>query len=89
MNCKPNDLALIIRGRAAGKLVTCLRLEDPGVNIPEHARGLRWLVDRNVEWLGNRGTNCQMPYCPDSHLMPIRAGGKGVAVARAVAPEVS
>ena len=72
MNCRAGDLALVTWTADAGKLVTCLRLEDPPVPIPEHARGKVWLIDRETRWYGTSGTELSMPYCPDEFLMPIR-----------------
>ena len=72
MRCKPGDLALITATIDAGKMVTCIRLEDPSVKFPDHVRGRIWLIDREMEWVSNRGRSCQIPYCPDDFLMPIR-----------------
>lgn len=73
LRCKPGDLALVTFGlTSAGKIVTCIRLEDP--IFPNGLRrdhvGCTWLVDVPLRWVGQ--TIEMVPYCPDQYLMPIR-----------------
>ncbi len=57
MNCRPGDLAIVIRSSAAnnGKAVTCLELVSAAsLNIsPEE--GPLWRIDRELEWENELG----------------------------------
>lgn len=73
LRCKPGDLALVLVGKTnAGKLVTCLRLEQPAV-FPTDCVDV-WLVDRPLRWANVYGPfpKFDIPYAPDGALMPIR-----------------
>ena len=77
MNCKPGDLALVVRCKLSpenvGKIVRCERLEDP-MFIGE-AAGSIWRVDREITWhlaLGSGRSKVKRPFAPDYCLMPIR-----------------
>lgn len=83
MNCREGDLALIIRGRDAGKMVTCLRLVRAGELVPTsrcpapvNDRSLpAWHVDREltVRLLHNGSmVNCTTRVAFDKDLRPIR-----------------
>ena len=77
MNCKQGDLALVIRGRDAGKMLTCLELMTGGANIGGYfMRGDIWRVDRPISWfvygLDVAEREEFVPYCCDALLMPIR-----------------
>lgn len=66
MNCKPNELAFIVKthpdwSEYIGRVVTTIRL-----GVGEHAG--KWLVDLKVA--GHAGD----VYCHDAHLRPIRPG---------------
>lgn len=75
MNCKPGDLAVIVKSSCGneGVIVTCLRLAkelfsviDPSGSIEFNAA--TWEVDRDIrDWTGRVGR-----YVPDSILRPIR-----------------
>lgn len=77
MNCKKGDLALVLCGPNAGRLVTCLealpaghRLEHQPPNVHQYvdkAEGPLWRVDRDLEW----GDLLYVPLAPDAVLMPI------------------
>lgn len=79
MNCKPGEMAMIIRGKNAGTVLTCLELLVDGCTMP-HAGGAvhianlepLWRVDRKLPWRSNIGTRALWPLCPDRILMPIR-----------------
>jgi hypothetical protein len=84
LRCRQGDLALIVDGDGAagsgvrniGKLVTCLRLEDPPESIGkvrEKFAGRMWHVDRVLTW--RRTTRPGLfyaPHIPDAFLLPIR-----------------
>lgn len=76
MNCKPGDMAIVIRGEIAGQVLTCLRLansfEVRAYHFPEDIA--IWKVDRLMSWTDfwNECSHQQIPYCVDSALMPIR-----------------
>ena len=70
MNCKPGDLALVVKGRNRGKVVTCLRLLKGGTEL-EHGvtrdDEAVWELDRELSWPeGAAAAIC------DRGLMPIR-----------------
>lgn len=72
VNCRPGDLAIVIRSSAAnnGKAVTCLELVSAAsLNIsPEE--GPLWRIDRELEWENELG-KFQGSVVPDWALMPI------------------
>jgi len=78
MNCKPGDLALIIKGCNTGKAVTCVRLAGPQLSTPNGPRmtmfGMRpiWEIDKSVVWASKHDGDVLLPYMPDECLMPIR-----------------
>lgn len=65
MNCKPGDLALVVRSILGneGKVVRCIRWSEkwPGV----------WVIDRPIGLLDG----CAVSYAPDWMLRPIRDPG--------------
>ena len=76
MKCKQGDLARVICGPDAGKVVTCLEALPPGwrrddlppfidQRIAEEA-GPLWRVDRRIDWGEKR-----LYFAPDKALMPI------------------
>ena len=70
MNCKPGDLALVVKGRNRGKVVTCVRLLNGGTQL-EHGvirdDEAVWELDRVLSWPeGAAAAIC------DHALMPIR-----------------
>ena len=70
MNCKAGDLALVVKGRNRGKVVTCLRLLKGGTEL-EHGvirdDEAVWELDRELSWPeGPAAAIC------DHGLMPIR-----------------
>lgn len=80
LNCNRGDLALVIEGLDAGKMVTCLEplpagftRDDlppgwPSQKIHEEA-GPLWRVDRPLAW-GEPEPYIRL--APDKYLMPIR-----------------
>jgi len=76
MNCKPGDLAVIVRSRAGneGRLVTCLRLankaEADTAGFAQDA-GPIWVVDRQLNTL--YGFPATLAH--DNNLRPIRDPG--------------
>lgn len=73
MNCKAGDMAVIISGLNAGKIVTCIKLiGDTGVfNILEN--GPVWEVDTPVRWKAQLTDDfIELALCPDRALMPIQ-----------------
>lgn len=86
MNCRPDDLALVIGGPRAdwGKCVRCIRLVQAGESVSSD-RGPgkvldnpqpMWLVDRSLtckfSQAGIFAGACQAPYVWDKYLRPIR-----------------
>ncbi|WP_374520358.1 hypothetical protein [Hydrogenophaga sp.] len=82
MNCKPGDLAIVVRSENgnAGKVVTCIRLatktdlENEGLFCPDDV----WVVDRHLlvtNAFGKNGKHVRL--CPDSVLRPIRPQADG------------
>lgn len=77
MNCKPGDLAIVVRSYAGneGKIVRCLKLA-PGITralLPngDFEVGAIWEIDRPLKsWAG-----CSDKFAPDSSLRPIRDPG--------------
>ena len=70
MNCKPGDLALVVKGINRGKLVTCLRILNGGTEL-EHGIVRKdkavWEIDRALSWPeGLAAAVC------DEAIMPIR-----------------
>lgn len=73
LRCKPGDLALVIAGEGnIGKMVTCLRLEDPifADSVISHRLGSIWKIDRELIWTTNMRV-VHIPYYPDEQLLPI------------------
>lgn len=71
MNCKPGDLAIIVRSEFgnSGKIVTCLRLASYA-EVPADMQWRDfpvWIVDRNIP-----GTCSSGPHIWDDYLRPIR-----------------
>ena len=73
MNCKPGDLAVLIRSRAGneGKIVRCVRLATSVEVMRENlsrAFGPIWLLDGPIIHTDGRAK----PYAKDAWLRPIR-----------------
>lgn len=74
MNCKQGDLALVIAGDNAGRVLTCLRLI--AADSKYSADAPIWRVDRNITWYHSyTGKKALFTICPDSILMPINPLG--------------
>lgn len=77
MNCKPGDLAVIVRSFAGneGRIVRCVRLisKECICVLPDGSQSLQaiWEIDTDLTGC-NGGTG---PYCQDSLLRPIRDPG--------------
>lgn len=79
MNCKKNDMAIVVVARNPanlGKIVTCLQYVGavPNINNTEFVDTDCWLTDgkfvvRNL--FTGRILPFSTPYCPDSHMVPI------------------
>ena len=81
LNCRPGDLAVIVRSEAGneGKVVHCLRLDaarSSGPTVTKSGKLLPpspiWAIDRAINHV--RGTIA--PYCHDSYLRPLRDPGE-------------
>lgn len=80
MNCKPGDLAIVVRSICGneGKVVRCIRLDDRVSSEPSRmpdgtivAPEPAWVIDRPLsDWEGEMSS-----YCWDSQLRPIRNPG--------------
>ena len=68
MNCKPRDLAIVIKSKQnnLGKIVRCIEYlpEFKWEDMPDGA----WIVDGNITNIDPRGVN----HMPDSFLKPLR-----------------
>ena len=71
MNCKPGDLAVIVRsadGQAVGRIVECLRIEGAHSEL-----GPMWRVKTSGKGVVTiHGTLAVFFHMPDSWLRPIR-----------------
>lgn len=69
MNCKPGDVAIVVRSKAGheGKVVTCIRFVG---NASGYKGDDYWLVDRALPSIYGDTT----PVLRDSCLRPIRPG---------------
>src|SRR5215469_15866925 len=73
LNCEQGDLALVIAGRSAGKVVSCLEVLPAGSEYVDEAAGALWRVDRPLEYLNEAiGMTATKYLAPDKVLMPIR-----------------
>lgn len=78
MNCKPGDLAIVVRsigGRNLGVVVTCVRLATSSEVAAARLRTWErpvWRVDRNIHIVYNTGDVEMHPFVADSRLRPIR-----------------
>lgn len=74
MNCKPGEMAMVIRGRPEniGKVVTVLRLADMRINRLDEKVGPFWVIDRDLmhQWEFSKRLTMR-PFCADCKLMPI------------------
>lgn len=75
MNCKPNDLAMIIKSMAGneGKIVTCIRLVDDQFNYgPSY--GPIWETDTILLTVGmhTKTYKASHSHVPDAWLRPIK-----------------
>lgn len=73
MNCKPGDLAIMVRSFAGneGRILRCVRLSDwPGLTLPDRSVeiGPVWEVDQQMSVWGGQQHNLVL----DSFLRPIR-----------------
>lgn len=70
LNCKPGDLAVIVRSTCGneGKIVRCIELHPAGTDNSPIFKGPIWEIDAPIPstW------GDQTPYCPDSQLRPLR-----------------
>lgn len=67
MNCKPGDLAVVVKGAASGNVVVCIdRFDGPWAGEPRFEPG--WRLDRLL--VNERGS--YNTYRVDSALRPIR-----------------
>jgi hypothetical protein len=75
MNCKPGDMAIIIRSRSGintGKVVTCLRIADAVQNNLTPSAGPWWEIDRTIQHRWSVSGRLQdRPFASDKNLMPI------------------
>lgn len=74
MNCKPGDLAIVIRSPTfkenVGKMVRCISIND---HFVDPKNGAVWNVDRELTWFRYSTAGPATLCCaPDSVLMPIR-----------------
>jgi hypothetical protein len=87
LNCKPNDLCLIIYGVDSGKTLTVFEVLPAGSVIPGREDfpadpqnkfapelGPIWLTDRPINWYYEGQPTERIPYCPDKVLVPITPG---------------
>lgn len=79
MNCKPGDLAVVVRSAAGshGKIVTCIRLATKDeIRYWNHAEdvGPVWFIDQmlNRAFVGGFGIGFPAPLASDYCLKPIR-----------------
>jgi hypothetical protein len=84
MNCKPGDLALVVKGfpENLGKMVQCVRIiTDSTELIPTSIGALSvqmrantpiWLLDRRLRCMTTKGVANLCAICADAYLMPIR-----------------
>lgn len=77
MNCKPGDLAVVVRSANGneGKLVTCIRLATShDLAIADVFRvDPVWVIDRQLLATNEyRQKRCHVHLCPDENLRPIR-----------------
>lgn len=80
MNCKPGDLALIIRGFDCGMAVTCVKLADAdkvGFGFQPHHFPM-WEVDREIRWWSPKMGEHKIKLCPDNALRPINGTFKDI-----------
>lgn len=83
MNCKKDDLAIVVRsftGENLGKIVRCLRLANPE-DLWLHNVGYDgpvWLIDQTLicRSLANLNYFAEVPLVPDEILRPIRDPGE-------------
>jgi len=86
LNCRPNDLALIVRGKfIVGRVVRCIRIahhdeirahlvKSPGTGSPRP--GVYWLIDQPIPWfwgpVDDRRHFAALPFVLDANLKPLR-----------------
>lgn len=73
MNCKPGDLAVIVRSKCGneGVVLRCIRLSPKSEHNLDPRHLLVWVTDRDtLDTLGGSS-----PYMPDEYLRPIRDPG--------------
>lgn len=80
MNCKPGDIALVVRGPDSGKVVTVLAAFEPGDPIETSIGSGRllnphnlplWHVDRDMT-IAFRIVPITAKVCADANLLPLR-----------------
>jgi hypothetical protein len=77
MNCKPGDLAMIIKteaGKQNGIVVRCLHLYTGLFNNGQYASSDRpwWVVDKELSYTTKSRRMIQTAMVPDCCLMPIK-----------------
>lgn len=73
MNCKPGDLAVVVRSKCGneGVILRCIRLSPKSEHKLDPRHLLVWLTDRDT--VDTHGGSS--PYMPDAYLRPIRDPG--------------
>lgn len=75
MNCKPGDLAIVIRANLLANLGALCEVLGPS-GVPDHEWSIRFQSERPMLLNGDdsptRGREC---FCPDAWLRPIRDPG--------------
>jgi len=73
MNCKPGDLAVVVRSTVGneGRIFKCLRLADPS-EFPFVFSGPVWHIDTEVNVLIAGAYKKRVALCEDAVLRPIR-----------------
>jgi len=87
MNCKPGDLALVVRAALpenVGKVVRCLEIAPAGTEHFDPDEGPVWHIDRKLPTIWGR----LVPYAFDRRLMPIRPSEDHETSARVTAGEI-
>lgn len=87
MNCKPGDLAIVVRSIAGndGKIVRCLRLATRAELVAARflPYGPVWFVDKKLRaaWIKKRTDAGAEPYARDCDLRPITPPADSITAA--------
>ena len=88
MNCKPNELAVVVGGSGlnAGRIFKTLQLTAPNELVPtkcgrfmfalDPKDGPCWHIEGYISTKTHDGILCELPVCYDAVLRPLR-GGEG------------